>query len=333
MPKLLNFLILFLLIAGCSQTPEEELQTAISVAQTFLSQDECEKAIDLLEDQGRQNNDPIYLQVLASAYACRADFDELSFIQNDIRSLDTSNVGLFKSLSIMSKSYEASATAVHTQDLLIAMNVLLLADGGVQPSQLNRNLKYGTRKAGDMGLQNVYMAFVQLGKFLNFYGNVDVTGAKGLGAANTDEQGSTPSTCFITYDYAPAIFYLQSGPPSPGGICNDPGGVDFGHPDLSLGAGNLTQTKKRMCEGLMLVTNLLDVFNNITLTSNTTLAALASIKTTINDYKNLAVTVDPTLATLMSTTSQVECESIVTVPAEFNRLQVIFAALFETGLK
>ncbi len=327
---ILSFLVI---LASCSQSPEEEVTTAIDVAQTYLSQDECQKAIDLLEEVGRQNDDGVYLQVLASAYACRADFDELNFIKTDIPALDTSSGGLFKSISIMSKSYEASAGSAHYSDLEIAMNILLQADGGNQPSQLNRNTKYGTRRAGDMGLQNLYMGFVQLGKFLNFYGNVDATGMKGLGAINTDEQGAVASTCFATYNYAPAIAYLQAGPPNPGGICNDPGGADSGHPDLSFIPANLTQTKSRMCEGLVIITNMIDVLNNITLTSNTTLAALLSIKTTINDYKTLAVTIDPTLAILMETTSQSVCETLVTNQVEFERLQVIYAALFETGLK
>ena len=325
----LSFLVI---LASCSQSPEEEVATAIDVAQTHLSKYECQDAIDLLEEVGRQNDDGIYLQVLASAYACRANFNELSFIQDDIPTLDTSSSGLFKSLSIMSKSYEASADSDHYKDLELAMNILLQADGGTQPSQANRNTKYGSRRAGDMGLQNLYMGFIQFGKFLNFYGNVDANGDKGLGPINTDEQGAVGSTCFVTYNYAPAIAYLQAGS-NPGGVCNDPGGADNGHPNLSFIAADLTRTKKRMCEGLVLITNMIDVLNNISLTSNTTLAALQSIKTTINDYKTLAVTVDPTLATLMDTTSQSVCESLVAAQPEFERLQVIYAALFETGLK
>jgi hypothetical protein len=322
----------FAILASCNQSPEEEVTTAIDVAQTYLSQDECQKAIDLLEEVGRQNDDGVYLQVLASAYACRADFDELNFIKNDIPALDTSSGGLFKSLSIMSKSYEATAGSAHYSDLETAMNILLQADGGVEPSQANRNSKYGARRAGDMGLQNLYMGFIQLGKFLNFYGNVDATGMKGLGPISTDEQGAVASTCFATYNYAPAIAYLQAGS-NPGGICNDPGGADSGHPNLSFIPADLTQTKTRMCEGLVIITNMIDVLNNITLTSNTTLAALQAIKTTINDYKTLAVTVDPTLATLMNTTSQSVCETLVATQSEFERIQVIYAALFETGLK
>lgn len=327
-----SFLLFFALtlLYSCAKSKPQEVAEAIDVAQTYLSERKCQAAIDILENQGNQNSNPDFVQVLASAYACKSNYDEINFIGTDIPNINAAGASFLQSLSILSKSYESQADSSNYTGLLQAINLILNSDGGAQPSQAARNAKYGTRKAGDLGLQALYMSIVQLGKFLNFYGNVDAAGNKGAGAPNVDEQGATASSCFITYSYATAIAYLQ-GPGAPGGACDDLN-TDIGHPNLSLAGGSLTTTKRRMCEGLVLITNIIDILNNVTLSSNTSLGQLSSVTATANSFKSTAIAVDPTLQTLLDTTSQATCESIVSVNAEFDRLQFIYALLFETGL-
>jgi hypothetical protein len=324
--KLNLVFILILLFSSCAKTPTEEALEAVDIAQTYLSQDECQKAIDILEELGRQTDNAIYLQVLASAYACRAGFSEIDFIANDVEDIDSDAADLMKSLSILSLSYESEANSSQYQDILTALNILLTINSN-QPSQSERNTTFGPRKAGDMGMQALFLTIVQFGKFLNFYGNVSATGVKGGGAANTDEQGPTASNCFVEYTYASATTYLTGA----GGTCNNMASDD-GHPNMSFAVADLATTKQRMCEGLMLVTNLIDILNNITISDNSSLGALADVVDTVNTIKTTAIAADASLGTLLNTTSQSTCETLVANNSEFDNLQYIYALIFETGL-
>jgi hypothetical protein len=283
----------------------------------------------LLEEVGRQPTDPIYLQVLSSAYACRAGFDEISFIASDIPLISSSALGLMKSLTRFSDSAESAADSPNYRDTREAINVLLGTSGAAEPSQLSRNSAFGARKSGDIGIQILLLSISQFGKFLHFYGNVDSDGDKGEGAANADEQGAVASTCFLKYDDSRAVTFLQAGPPYQGGVCNNLV-LDQGHPDLTLAGA---QTNRRLCEGLMLLTNIIDTINNIDLPSNSSLSALSNISDDITAFKTTATALDPQLATLLNTTSQSRCETLLETPAEKNNMQYIYALIFETGLK
>jgi hypothetical protein len=326
--RLLLIFILFML-ASCAKNSAEEEFSAIDQALTLLSQDECDKAIDIMEDIGRRRNNPVYLQVLASAYACRASFNEIAFLADDLQAVDTDAANFMKSLSILSLSYESTANSAQFQDLNEALDILLNVDGN-QPSQAAREAKYGPRKAGDMGIQALFLSIVQLGKFLNFYGNVNSVGAKGLGGANTDEQGADQSECFLPYTDATAIAYINALPAT--NACDDFSGGDNGHPEMSFAAANLETTKTRMCQGLMLVTNIIDILSNITIPQNETTDNLDEIATLSANFKTTITSADPDLAVLLDTTSQSACEALLDTPAEFSNMQMIYAMLFESGL-
>jgi hypothetical protein len=317
--SILTLSLLFFFFS-CAQTTSEKVSQAIDVALTYLSKDKCQDAIDLLEGAGRQPNNAIYLQVLASAYACRATYSEINFI-SEITNINTTGAGFLKSLSILSLSHETQADSSSYSDIKTALNILLNDDGVTQPSQTNRVTVFGARKAGDLGPQILFMSIVELGKFLNYYGNVDAAGNKGAGPGT--------STCFVGYTAANPNTYINGGT-NPGGACKS--GQRVGNPDLSLAVGALSVTKRRMCEGLVLITNIIDIINNINLAGNSSTSQLASLASVVNTFKSQAIGFDATLSTLLSTTSQKQCESIVAVSADFDRLQYIYALLFETGL-
>lgn len=321
---ILSFLIIF---CSCAKKPAEELDEAIDFALAYLSDGKCAQAIDILEDVGRDLNNAIYLQVLASAYACRAGYDERVFLETDIPKIDSDSAALMKSLTTLTLSPETVADSNTYSDLTTAIGILLYVDAN-SPSQAARETKYGPRKSGDMGVQALFLSMVQLGRFLHFYGNVDAAGTKGAGAASTDEQGATPSNCFVEYTYATAITALGTA----AGTCNNMA-IDDGHPDMLFApAATLTITKRRMCEGLMLVNNIVDILNNITLPTNSSMGDLTNVTTTVNATKTAIITIDPALQTLLDTTSQADCESLVASPTEFDNLQLIYVLLFEGGL-
>lgn len=323
----LSLIILSLFIfVSCGKTPAEEVDEAIDLALTYLSENKCAKAIDVLEDVGRDQTDPVYLQVLASAYACRAGFNEVTFLLDDIPLIDSDAADLMKSLTQLSLSDEDEADSDSYVDVGEALDILLNVDSN-PPSQAAREATFGPRKAGDMGVQALFLSMVQLGKFLHFYGNVNSAGVKGGGAASVDEQTADPSECFVTYTYAPAKTYLTAA----AGTCNNMAS-DNGHPNLSFAVADLTTTKRRMCEGLMLVTNILDILENMTLPADSSYGQLSSVTATVSNFKTAIVTADPNLETLLETTSQAECETLVANSTEFDNLQYIYALLFESGL-
>lgn len=302
------------LLYSCAKKPAEEIWEAIDVAQTYLSQEKCSEAIKVLEEVGRQTDDSVYLQVLASAYACRAGYNAIRFIGNDIPTINTASAQLMNSLVLLSSSHETVTDSDSYTDVKTAINILLEANGGSQPSQIARTETFGSRKAGDMGVQALLISIVQLGKFLNYYGNVDASGNKG---------GLGGNFCFITYTYGDAQAAANSG----GGVCD---GNSPGHPDLDY---TTEAGKRRLCEGLMLITNLIDILDNIDVSSNASLSSLENVAASANQFKTTAISLDPDLSTLLNMTSQSLCETTVDTPAELNNMQLIYASIFESGLQ
>ena len=316
-----SFILIFLLFlfCSCAKTAPEKVDEAIDLALSYLTNEQCDKAIDVLEDAGRDTENAIYLQVLASAYACRASYNEITFLTTDIPAINSTAVGLMKSLSLLTLSGETATNSAEYVDLRQAFTILTNVDAA-QPSYVTRVASYGARKASDMGVQTLFLGLVQLGKFIHYYGNVNATtGVKG--------GGTQSNNCFLEYTDPRAIVALGA----LGATCNDMS-TDDGHVDLSFAAGSLTATKKKMCEGLVLVTNIIDILENITLPASSSYGSITTLPATISTFKTSIIAADATLSTLLNTTSQSTCETLVTAAAEFNNLQYIYALLFEVGL-
>src|SRR5690606_6850796 len=107
---------------------------------------------------------------------------------------------------------------------------------------------------GDMGVQALILNMVNLGKFFYYFGNVDATGEKG--------EGPGSNSCFIDYNDSRAKLIIGNGT----GACTD---SISGHPELdqSTEAG-----RRRMCEGFVLLTNFLDILENIDLSQSSSLS-------------------------------------------------------------
>ena len=311
-----SFFVIFLLfiLCSCAKNEARERAEAIDVALSYLSDGECEEAIKLLEKTGR-SQDAVFLQVLASAYACRAGFDAVRFISEDIEAIDTDSSQLLNSLTLLTLSGETETDSDSYTDLKTAIFLLLNSAKSTQPSQAYRTSTFGPRKAGDIGVQALLLSIVQLGKFLNHYGNVDANGDKGAG----DEA----NRCFITYSSTDAQVVAAVG----GGVCN---GVSSGHVALNYATA---AGRRRLCEGLMLFTNIIDILDNIDVSGNESLSDLEEVADAVKEYKTTAITVDPDLATLLNMTSQSLCETTLETASEMNNMQLIYASIFESGLQ
>ncbi len=310
-----NFIFLFclLLFSSCAKNSVEETNEAIDVALTLLSDGKCDEALSVLGEIGNQPSNGVYLQVLASAHACKADFDQITFVNNDLTSIDTtSGSTILKTASVMTLSAEVAADSADFSAIKTAYNIILNSTA-VAPSQVNRTNSFGVRKSGDMGVQALILNIVNLGKFLNFFGNVDATGVKGAGVA--------ANSCFINYNDPRA--QMATGV-STGACVSD----NDGHPDLDQ---STAVGKRRLCEGLMLVTNTLDILDNIDLSASSSLSKLEDVSAQVNTFKTIAVAAG--LGTLINMTSQSECETYLNTPAQLLDMEYLYALVFETGLQ
>lgn len=315
--KYLNLFVCLLIFTSCGSKPEVETRKAIDKAQALLTSGKCQDAIDIMQASGLQTTDPLYVQVYASGFACRSGFSEQIFFAQDIGLIDTdSSLTLFKSVTLLSTSFETAADSDSYKDLLQGINILITSGGG---NQSQRNSTYGTRKAGDIGTQALYMLIAQLGKYLHHYGDVDSAGKKGNGSP----------MCFVAYSDATAITSATALPAS--NSCQPP---LVGNTDLSLAAAELDQTKRRMCEGLMIITNLADILGNISLPDNDSIGNLSEVQGIVSTYIDAFNTSpDPELVSLINMTKQSDCESFVSTSAKFGKLQQMFVGLFENNLE
>lgn len=308
----LFFFILFISVS-CSKKPAEEAAEAIDIALTHLGKEECDDAIKVLEDLDDMDDNAIYLQVLASAYACKAGYKEIAVV-DDLGNLDSSTpAGVFKSIATMTYSPETSADSEDYVYLRQAINLILGSTSGA-PAHDSRVTKFGSRKAGDMSVQALLLNISNFGKFLYYYGNVDTNGNKG--------QGSNTNVCFLDYTDSDAQTVISGGA---GGVCNN---NTSGHPDLDL---TTDAGKRRVCEGLMLLTNIFDVLDNLDLSGSDELSALEDVSTQVDTYRSAAVAVG--LGYLFDMTSQSECVTSMNTPANLADMEYLYALVFETGLQ
>lgn len=309
-----NFLYLFILLffASCADNPQEATRKAIDIALSHLQNGDCQDAIDVLEDAEDTDN-PVYLKILASAYACKANFNAIRFLSTDLANLNTTDqFTVITGLTKFSTSTETEADSENYVAMRTAVNTILDSTTG-SPSQVTRDSQFGSRHGQDMGVEVLLFAVSNLGKFLHFYGNVDATGAKGA--------GTNTNNCFLDYNdpRAQALTGVTTG------ACNSD--VD-GHPDLDQSTAT---GKRRLCEGLTLLTNVFDVLDNIDVSGSSDLAKLETISSQINTFRSAAVTAG--LGTLITMTDQATCETYLTTPANLLDMEYLYALVFESGLQ
>lgn len=296
----LTFIFLFL---GCAQNNAEKAATAIDIALTHLSKDECDDALDVLEEAGNQSGNAVFLQVLASAYACKAGFNEIEFLINDLTTVDaTTNQSLMTSIANMSLSPESSSDSDEYVAVRNGINTLLNSTSS--KTHAAREAKFGARKAGDMGVQILLLSIVNLGKFLTNYGNTNASGLKGA--------GSGTNTCFMNYG-TPAMQLINN--ESSGSCSTDTGG----HPDLDR---TTDEGKRRLCEGLVLITNMVDIMESLDLSSMPEIGDLENVTSTLKTELT-----NQGLGALITTTSQSACLDL-----DFDDIEIFYAAMFDLGL-
>jgi hypothetical protein len=319
---LIIFLLLFLCVS-CGQDSEDERSDAVRSAHIYLTQRDCEKAYAELTDAGYTATDGRYLQALADTHACRIGYSTTTLVSSDF-----SLFGSPSTLGSMARFHlSEKMTSFDDYDYVQMQEAidLLLYAGGIardrNPTASERVRLLGDDIGGDINIQLVYFLLTQLGMYVRHYGNTSSGGAKG--------SGFNVNKCFLTYEnlaingVGNLTNYFTSVPTGPCDI------NQLGHPEMGpVGAPSIA----RMCQGVVLVNNLIDVFSAVA--ADLTSEELNDIDLTLltNALTLLAAAVPTAEATeminLTNATSQQYCESLGATSDD--NLQRFFAFVFET---
>lgn len=318
---LFSWSCIFVLIS-CSKTPEEKVRDALISAQLYLSNSECDKAIDLLEAVGKQGKNARYLITLATAYACRGGYSTTYFFANDIGktgdALPLGGLSLYSTSTVTTNPLTEDSSF---RDIQSAIDLLLYA-GDIattkNPTIVERAKYFSTLEAGDINALLAYLTMIQLGKLIKVYANTDSLGEKGKGSAG--------NTCLADYTgNALAIAFLANAAVEEAtGLCVAPDS----HSQLSSSI-NATTLRKRLCEGVVLLNGFLNVLPGvIQAAGGDELQEFSTIPQLIEDFKEELEGLDPTAAETLSVISQSKCETDTDITMD--SIELYYAFLFES---
>jgi hypothetical protein len=295
-PQIFNIFLILFLLASCGRSDAEKLKAAMEEANLYLTSRECDKAIEILNKVGFQETNSKYLQIYSSAYACKGNFDEPTFFGTDLPGLSTVAGGMFGSLATFSLATMTGPTDSHYTNLQTAINYLWYAGGISSSGHTNRETIFTSTETNNIDVQNLYMIMVQLGRWLKYYGNADSTGVKGGGTA--------ANTCLVTYTDSDAIESIDDGS---SGSCTDL--ANSGHDDMEANASAAERTT-RMCQGIVLLNNFINIITNISFSSGSNTASLSQVSTLLDTIcSDLVGAVTGFSTTICSVRDQSKCEN------------------------
>jgi len=258
------------LITGCGFEPQEERDNAILTANINLSTRSCDEAITALQAAPFSWTDPTFLRTLSLSYACKGKFDVVTLFSDDLPLFGSVSNSALGGLSRFSSSDDMeSPTDNDYVNLERAIDYMLYA-GGIStdedPSPSKREAIFGATENQEIEMLAFYEILVNLGRFLNYYGNTDSAGAKG--------GGSQSNKCFIIYDDLPfdndntgllsLRLFFRGALPSLGnvtGSCTEDRSADSGHQYLMNDDGS--RNIERLCEGAVLLNNFFTILPRV----------------------------------------------------------------------
>ncbi|MCO4793183.1 MAG: hypothetical protein KC493_05710 [Bacteriovoracaceae bacterium] len=314
--KFTSLLLLFsFLLVGCGDKSEDELiDEALVSANQALSVGDCQTAIDLLEQLGRKNDNARYLIVLASAYACRGGYNELTLFATDIAKVGTpSSLGGF--INFTTSDDMTSPTDSDYVDLQTAIEILLFAGGLSSAANATSEMRraiFGNAKGGDIDAFLMYMVMVQMGRFLRYYGTPDASANKTKCMLNYDN---------VALDAGNLDTILGGGLTGPCVVS----GAAVGNADL--GAQN-AYNETRVCQGVVLFNTFMDVLPAVLDSySGNELTEVSLIRTGIEAQKTAMLVAKASTVTISNTTSFTKCEA--DNAPNYDDIQIFYAYMFE----
>jgi hypothetical protein len=337
--KLFHFLMLLLCLLSCGEKEDEKTDDLVRSANFLLNTRNCQEAINLLENYGRRPTNTRYIQTLASAYACRAGFDEPSFYQS-LTDISSDTGGFIGSLTVLSSSVMTSSIDSAYVDIWRAIDILLPAPGYNEIGSDFRSNVFISNDANDINIQLLYLLLTQLGKYAFFYGNANPTiGTKGEGTVVNGNPNANTNECFTTYTATSALAIINN-VATPTAPCDDLDGAggddDDGHPQLTKPGISHELFVTRMCEGVVLFNNVVDVFGAVALSTSANFSTVTTLQGNIDDVFNTACGLLGGNNLICSVKSQSVCETEFgeeqadpSLNVGSNLLEIYFAAIYE----
>jgi len=322
--------ILFLL-TSCGPDSETEVNNDLYKANNFLTNRDCQSAIDTLSKYSSDRSNVTIMETLASGYCCRANYNTPDLVTFDLPKVgDPMVLGGFTRFNNAS-SMDAPDNDGYT-DMYTAIQNLLYAGGiptNKDPTVERRANAMSEREADKI---NSYLSFTimdQLGRYLFYYGNSSETGVKA--------SGDQSNTCIV--NYTDVAFrnpvggttgiqdYLTTVAP---GSCIDIAGSSgmSGHPQL----GNETDgfNIDRLCQGVIILNNFLEVvpvvLGDILTTQN--YRTVSSIMDDLEKAKENLEGALPEGSTLPDILNLENCKT--EYENESDSLQIYFTLMYET---
>ena len=341
-----QFFIIFIFIclfASCAKTEDAAIRSAIQEAKYYLNSSDCANAKDVLDDVDFQEDNASYISTYASAQACVAGYTELDTLFGGNLS-NISSTSLIASLAAFSSSIETLPDSSASTAIDQAITTLISYDEAASgsPSTAARNTKFGIKQSGDLSMQTMYLLFVQIGKHFALYGNAEhsadpPTGAKGGGAF-----GNSCLFSYTTQDAVEVIDDFGGLGTAPLGTCVAASGTEGS--DFLEAPETDEDIKRRLCQGIVYFTNLLDILSNLTLPGSDSLGDVSNVGAALSTLMTAAQTQETTgaggkyndgdvkgqdaIANLKDVTSQVVCEA-----EAIERIEKFYAIFFEVVYK
>lgn len=305
---------LFILFS-CGKTEEQVCVDNKQEAKYYLTKSQCSKAFKVLNNTC-ESDDSEYIALVASAYGCQANYSELDFLDLDVSSINSAS--LLSSLASLSSSNETQADSTEYVALQNAIQTILTSTSG-NPSAAQRNTTFGSEGGTNLNFQALFMITVQLGKFFAYYGNADAGGSKGSGALG--------NTCIYSYTYADAVSWITTDSPGTGSCVNATGGE--GSDDLENPVA-ASEIKTRLCEGIILFNNFMDILGNVDL-SDSIYGDLSSVEAVVNTLYTFQIAQENLyystthISTVRSVRLQSDCEALTN-----EQIEKYYAIFFES---
>lgn len=292
-----NTLLIFLLVLGfsCGMSSEEEVEDAIFHARQLLTSGLCEEALEALSAIPYQPKNVDYLEATASAHACMGGYSTIEFFLTDLDKIGSTQTALLGSLATFSTSNMTTSASDAYISIKTAINTLIMGGGVSTSSYAKRSAALGSTANNNISVFALYMTLVELGKFLNYYGDAnDTTGIKGGGPQSNE--------CYMDYADATALVAIGLGT---SGACN---AGNEGH-------ASLTGNRTRACEGIVLFNNLLDILANVSFSGSNSgdlgdLAGNISGACTAGPVFNAETCTTKTFANCVSDTTNIDAAQI-----------------------
>jgi hypothetical protein len=314
--RFLTLLIISQFLLSCAKTDEQLCASAKDETKYYLTERDCSKALSTIQGSC-DSDDAQYVALLSSAHACKSGYSELDLFELDIDNINSAS--LISSLASLSTSDETQADSESFVSLQTAIQTILTSTSGNPGAQARIN-EFGQEQGTNLNFQLLFMLVVQTGKFFNHYGDADAAGTKGAGGNNT---------CLFSYTNADAVNWINTDPAGIGaGSCVSATGSE-GSDDLEapVSAAEITT---RLCEGIILFNNMMDVLGNVDL-SDTVYGDLSNITSVINGLYSAAVTAESgaygstVVDTVRTVRSQSDCENLTQA-----QLEKYYAIFFES---